>query len=118
MVLALLAQGEPAPLNGVVDAWQGLLALVIVLGLLGVLVWFARRGALGSLFRGRGGPIAVESVVPIGDRRALMIVAVEGRRLLLGASPVSVSLLMELGERPSFRDALDRAADALPERPR
>jgi flagellar biosynthetic protein FliO len=73
---------------------QSFLAVALVLGLVGVLAWLARRGGLGSLTR--RGPIVVETAAPLGDRRQLVIVAVEGRRLLLGLTPASVSMITEL----------------------
>jgi flagellar protein FliO/FliZ len=86
---------------------NGLLSVVIVLALLGALVWLARRGMLGSL-RANGRPIVVETAVPIGERRSLVIVAVEGRRLLLGLTPGQVSLVTELQASSSFQQQLDQ----------
>lgn len=103
-----MVQPESIPLTAG-DWWQGLLAATLVLALLAALVLLAKRGALGGMIRGKGGPIQVETVVPIGERRSLLIVSVEGRRLLIGASPVTVGLVAELGPRPSFGDALQRA---------
>lgn len=108
MQVGQLAPPEAIPLT-TGDWWQGLLAAVLVLGLLAALVILAKRGALGGMIRGKGGPIQVESVLPIGERRSLLIVAVEGRRLLIGASPVNVALVTELGPRPSFGEALQHA---------
>jgi flagellar biogenesis protein FliO len=114
MVMGLLVQPEAVPLT-TGEWWQGLFAAGLVLVLLGALVVLARRGALGGMMRGRGGPIQVETVVPIGERRSLLIVTVEGRRLLLGASPVGVGLVAELGPCPPFGEALQRASAASPE---
>jgi flagellar biogenesis protein FliO len=44
--------------------------------------------------------VKVEGAVPLGERRALMVVSVEGRRLLLGLTPMSVSLVTELAPQP------------------
>jgi flagellar biosynthetic protein FliO len=79
-----------------------------VLGLLGVLAWMARRGSL-KLGPGRGrSPVSVETAVSLGERRSLVIVTVEGRRLLLGLTPMNVSLVTELGAAPppSFDETL------------
>ena len=46
-------------------------------------------------------------IVPLGDRRSLVIVSVEGRRLLLGLTPAQVSLVTELAP-PTFQQAVDR----------
>ena len=71
----------------------------IVAGPAGALVLLARRGTLGGTDAREGtAPSQVETVLPIGERRSLLIVSVEGRRLLLGASPVNVSLVD--GTRP------------------
>jgi len=74
---------------------NGFLAVLIVLGLVSALAWLLRRGSLGAL-TGRGGAITVETAVALGERRSLVIVAVEGRRLLLGLTPTTMSLVAEL----------------------
>lgn len=109
------AQGAPDLLPAGMEWWRGLLALVFVGGLLAALVVLLRKNGLAAFGRAKAGGIAVESVVPIGDRRSLLIVSVEGRRLLLGASTVSVSLLTELGPRASFDAALARSVGSPPE---
>jgi flagellar protein FliO/FliZ len=74
---------------------NGFLAIVIVLGLVVALAWLARRGSLGP-FRASLTDLKVEKAVPLGERRSLVIVVVEGRRLLLGLTPAQVSLVTEL----------------------
>lgn len=122
-VPSLLAQ--QAPLTGTASGWSdgpGLLrtivSLVVVLGLMAGCLWLVRRGGLTG---GRKGPRAVqiETAVGLGDRRQLVIVAVEGRRLLLGVTPMQVSLVTELaGTGATFADALsvrlDGAGDLTP----
>ena len=78
---------------------QSLFAVLLVLGLVGALAFIARRGGLGKL--GKRGPIAIETAVPLGERRSLVIVSVEGRRLLLGLTPASVSMVTELQAAPA-----------------
>jgi flagellar protein FliO/FliZ len=73
---------------------QSLAAVLVVLGLLGALAFAARRGTLSSLKR--RGPVAIETAVPLGERRSLVVVSVEGRRLLIGMTPGQVSLVTEL----------------------
>ena len=77
------------------ELWRSLVAIVVVFGLLGALAWAARRGRL-SFFTRQPAQVRVEATVPLGDRRSLMVVAIEGRRLLLGLTPVQVSLVTEL----------------------
>jgi flagellar protein FliO/FliZ len=86
--------------------WRTLGALAVVLGLLGGLAWLFRRGALARhVHRGFG----VESALALGDRRSLVIVTVEGRRLLLGLAPNHVALVTEL-HPPPFEQAVARAS--------
>ncbi len=84
---------------------QSFAAIIVVLALVAALAWLVRRGALGPLSR-RGRTIAVETAVPLGERRSLVIVSVEGRRLLLGLTPTQVSMVTELGPVQHFEDAL------------
>jgi flagellar biogenesis protein FliO len=70
-------------------------SLLFVIGLLLCFVWAMRRG----VFRKAGGSrasIVVETAVSLGERRSVVIVAVEGRRLLLGLATGGVSLLADL----------------------
>lgn len=71
------------------------LATLIVLALVAALAWLARRGPLARL-ASAGKPVAVETAIPLGERRSLVIVSVEGRRLLLGLTTTSISLVTEL----------------------
>jgi flagellar biosynthetic protein FliO len=70
-------------------------ATLIVLALVAALAWLVRRGPLARLAAG-GRPVAVETAIPLGERRSLVIVTVEGRRLLLGLTATSISLVTEL----------------------
>jgi flagellar biogenesis protein FliO len=109
-VILALAQTvtDPALPTGV-DLTRGLFAVVVVFGLLGLLAFLAKKGMLGGLTRQQRGPVKVETAVPLGERRSLVIVTVEGRRLLLGLTPVQVSLVTELGAAPdTFEDTLTR----------
>jgi flagellar protein FliO/FliZ len=110
--LLALAPPDPASFSPEYGAGlRGLVAVFLVLGLLALFAWLLRRGAFGQL--GRRGPsaIRVETAVALGERRSVVIVAVEGRRLLLGLAPGQISMLTELqaGE-PAFSKALDRAS--------
>jgi flagellar biosynthetic protein FliO len=70
-------------------------ATLLVLGLVAALAWLVRRGPLARLAN-KGKVVAVETAIPLGDRRSLVIVAVEGRRLLLGMTPTTIALVTEL----------------------
>jgi flagellar biosynthetic protein FliO len=79
---------------------NSLLAVVIVLALVGVLAWLARRGTFAAL-QARQRLVAVETAVPLGERRTLVVVTVEGRRLLLGLTPTHIALVTELSPAPA-----------------
>ena len=91
------------------ELWRSLLAIAVVFGLLGALAWAARRGRLGFFTR-QPSHVRVEATVPLGERRSLMVVAIEGRRLLLGLTPMQVSLVTEL--TPPSPAPLDAALGA------
>lgn len=109
----LIAIGQQAPAwsaSETLSAVRGIVATAFVLGLLGVLAWLMRRGSIKlGASRGRS-PVSVETAVSLGERRSLVIVTVEGRRLLLGLTTMNVSLVTELGPATtaSFDDALQR----------
>lgn len=85
-----------------------LIVMGFVLAVVATLAWLVKRGAL-TLPRRRS-PVTVETAVPLGERRSLVIVAVEGRRLLLGLTPAHVSFVTELGTAPAdFGATLDRS---------
>lgn len=77
-----------------------LVAVTAVLALLGGALWLLKSGAF-SRFAARSSAVAVETAVSLGERRQLVIVAVEGRRLLLGVTAAQVSLVTELGPSPA-----------------
>jgi flagellar protein FliO/FliZ len=99
------AVGTAAP-DLLPSLWRMLAALAVVLGLLGGLAWLLRRG---TLIRRRGTGMGVESAISLGERRSLVVVSVEGRRLLVGLAPNHVSLVTELGPAP-FEQALSDAS--------
>jgi flagellar biosynthetic protein FliO len=86
--------------------WRMLGALAVVLGLVGGLAWLLRRGAV---VRRRATGVGIESAIALGERRSLVIVTVEGRRLLLGLAPGSISLVTELHTKP-FEQVLHQAS--------
>ena len=92
---------------------QSFLAVLVVLALVGALAWLARRGAFGALAKANRA-ISVETAVPLGERRQLVIVAVEGRRLLLGLTQTQISMVTELAApkpngKGGFEEQLENA---------
>jgi flagellar protein FliO/FliZ len=93
---------------------NSLLAIVIVLALVGALAWLLRHGGLGR-FAPRAGVVGVETAISLGERRQLVIVAVEGRRLLLGVTSAQVTFVTEL--QPRRESDLQAVAAAQPVEP-
>jgi flagellar protein FliO/FliZ len=73
---------------------RALITAVLVVGLLAAAAW-ALRQRTGAA-RARHQRVAVETAVSLGERRSLVIVSVEGRRLLLGVAPGHIGLVTEL----------------------
>lgn len=82
--------------------------LLVVLAILALLAWVMRR-SLNA--RRRSGSMSVETALSLGERRSIVVVTVENRRLLLGVAPGQVSLLTEL-KPASFSQAMETAAAA------
>lgn len=90
-----LAPGVPA-----LPWFEALVATVVVLALLAATLWILKRG-LGRTKTG-GALMSVEASLPLGDRRSLVVVNVEGRRLMIGLAPGQVRMVTEL-ERGAVR---------------
>jgi flagellar biosynthetic protein FliO len=81
---------------------QSMAVVAIVIAILAAVAYLLRRAS--PLRRSRQ-TMSVETVLSLGERRSLVIVAVEGRRLLLGMTPTNVGLVAELGA--AFGASLD-----------
>jgi flagellar protein FliO/FliZ len=109
-LFALQTGAAPAPVDPGFDAVRTVVALVVVMVVLGGVLWLLKRGTMPGLGRAGRQALAIESAISLGERRSLVIVTVEGRRLLLGASPMQVSLITELARTPDrFEASLARA---------
>ena len=83
-------------MNGALATVRAFGSLVAVLGLLGLLVWALRRGSLKLSRFAPKGAIAIETAMSLGERRSIAIVGVDGRRLLIGLTPTTISFLSDL----------------------
>lgn len=90
---------------------QMLLGLVLVLGLMAAAVWLLRRYT--PLQRGEGG-LKIVAGLTLGARERLVLVEVEGTRLLLGVAPGRVQTLHVFPETPKdgFAAQLAKAAES------
>lgn len=80
-------------------------ALVFVLLLIVALAWLVRRLPMGKF---RAANMQAETGLRLGTRERLVIVRVDGRRLLLGVTPGGIGLIAEL-EREDFAGMLQEA---------
>jgi flagellar biogenesis protein FliO len=71
------------------------IAVTAVMALLAGVLWLLKSGMFNR-FTSRSSAVAIETAVSLGERRQLVIVSVEGRRLLLGVTAGQVSLVTEL----------------------
>jgi flagellar protein FliO/FliZ len=93
--------GDPiAPAAPGFPLFESMAAAALVLVLLMATLWLLRRGLTGR--RSAGALMAVEGSLALGDRRSLVVIGVEGRRLVIGVAPGSVQLVTELASRPGF----------------
>jgi flagellar biogenesis protein FliO len=100
--------GQPASLV----SGQSILTATVVVLVLAAAAWALMRS--NSMRRAQL-PIVVETAVALGDRRSLVVVSVEGRRLLLGLTPQHVNLVTELKTpAASFDAALDSTLSTPP----
>ncbi len=99
------AQGAAAASYG--PGLGSLAAIGLVLALLFGAAWLIRRGSfgLGLLGKPRALAFSVETAFSLGERRSLAVVSVEGRRLLLGLTPATISLITELPRSTQGFDA-------------
>ena len=93
LALQQAADAAPDPASLAAFGLRPWLALALVLALLAAAIWVLRATAAT---RRAGQVLAVESALSLGEKRSLVIVSVEGRRLLVGVAPGSVSLVTEL----------------------
>lgn len=98
----------PGAADLVPSTWRVAAGFFVVLALLALLAWVLKRATVG---RRAAGTMHVETALSLGERKSLVIVTVEGRRLLLGTAPNHVSLVAELGPA-SFDKALATATAA------
>lgn len=106
-----LQEGIPFAADPTPVGTRALVTAFIVVALLAALAYYLRRGLPASRLRQA---ITVETAVSLGDRRSLVVVAVENRRLLLGMTQQHVSLITELGppDGAAFQQSLQASLDA------
>jgi len=74
---------------------QALAALALVLAAIGAAAWLARR-LQGLAPSSRAAPLALRGALAVGPRERVVLVEIEGTRLVLGVAPGRVSALCTL----------------------
>ena len=110
LVLAL-QDGIPFAADPTGVGVRAVLTAFLVVGLLAALAYYLRRGLPAARLRQA---VVVETAVSLGDRRSLVVVSVENRRLLIGMTQQHIALITELGaaEGAAFPQTLQASLDA------
>lgn len=88
--------------------------VVLSLGVVFALLWFLqRRLSRGTLAKGVTKPVTVVGRQPIGQKASVVVVDVEGIRLVLGVTEQTVTILHEKSLAPATTSTLDTAISAL-----
>lgn len=99
----IMFAADPAPVTG-----QAVVTAFVVVGLLAAGAWLLRHRLPSA--RGRQ-IVTVETAVSLGERRSLVVVAIENRRLLLGLTPHHIALVTELTPDSAGASPLSGATD-------
>lgn len=108
----LCAAAGAAPV-GFGQAAQVLLGLLLVLGMIVAAAWGARR--LQAIRPQGKGHIRIVEGLAVGTRDKLLLIEVDGHRVLLGMSPGRIATLhtFDGAKTPQFDDALRAAGQQL-----
>ena len=104
-----LGADGPEPPNLIIMTLQMLGALLLVIALMMLVAWLARK-YMPAARRGQEGPdaISIQSIRSLGPRRSLIVIRVRGRNFLLGATPSAITRLADLdmpaGGEPDGQD--------------
>jgi len=93
--IALPAVASEVPsMDSAASLGRTMLGLGVVIALVFGLAWVARRvSALRGIGSGSDSPIQVVGQLPLGTRERLLLVEVDGKRVLLGVVPGAISRL-------------------------
>jgi len=105
------AETVASPVAGGLRAWAG---LAIVMALI-LLLYAAARRWLRWPTAGRAGTIQIRETRPLGPKKALYLVKVRDRELLLGVSGEQITVLCDMplpadegGEKEAFEQTLQK----------
>lgn len=81
---------------------SSLVSLVIVLALIPVSLWIARRFMAPGTGSAGQGPIRIRATATLGPRERIVIVEAAGKSLLVGITAQSMQTLAEFDDAPQF----------------
>ncbi|MBI3911643.1 MAG: FliO/MopB family protein [Armatimonadetes bacterium] len=105
--------GEPVALGSLALDIGAKLAAVIGLIFLCALAWRKLAGGAPGLAAGTARPVELVQSLPLGPGRALHLVRVRSRELVLGSTPQQVNLLVDLADPGAVTDRPGAFAEAL-----
>lgn len=91
-------------------------ALAVVIGVIVLAAWLYRRASGAAASRPRGGDIRIVSRAQLDRRSSILLVEVDGRRVLVGATQASLSSLSEWDLEPEPEMAFEEARMPEPSR--
>ena len=88
--------------------------VVLSLGVVLALLWYLqRRLSRGAQAKGVRNPVTIVGRQPLGQKASVVVVEIEGTRLVLGVTEQSVSVLQEKSLAPPTATTLDTALAVL-----
>jgi len=88
---------------------QMLLALIFVIGL----IWGLNKFTSKQFMKLGGESLSIVSSVPVGQKERVILIDVEGERVLIGVSPGTVKFISKITAKPTFKDNLDAQSNAM-----
>lgn len=98
----LKSEGQGNGSNGTPDIGEVFIALMAILGLIVVLAWATKRLNLNGMSINNS--LKLQSVLSLGSKEKVIVVEVEGKKLLLGVTPQSVNLICHLDNQTNAQD--------------
>ncbi len=107
--LPAVAAEEAAPPGAALGLLQAAAGMLLVLGLIFLCAWLARR--FGLQRRGASGLVKIVSSAPVGTRERVVVVEVAGTWLVLGVTASQVNTLHSLPVQPAAGGGYPSAED-------
>jgi flagellar protein FliO/FliZ len=106
---AAFGADETFQANGIVLVLRTFLALAAVIALVWGSLWLLKRFTGGR--KGDSGAIRIAGTAHLGAKQRIVLIDVEGRRMVLGVADPSITLLADLGKTPKAKTKSKSIAD-------